>query len=68
MQEWNKVITAITDFMVLYAWWNASTEVYDLDPSLSHVIENMNLIVMINPAFELAYWRFGLDIAVRWKE
>ncbi|GKZ37830.1 hypothetical protein AbraIFM66950_009619 [Aspergillus brasiliensis] len=68
LQEWDEVISATADFMVSYAWWNASTEVYDLGPPLYPVSENTNPNVTINPTFELAYWRFGLDVAIRWKE
>lgn len=32
------------------------------------VSENTAPNVTINPAFELAYWRFGLNIALQWKE
>ncbi|RAH51638.1 hypothetical protein BO85DRAFT_510107 [Aspergillus piperis CBS 112811] len=68
LKEWDEVITATADFMVSYAWWNASIEVYDLGPPLYPVSENTNPNVTINSTFELAYWRFALDIAIRWKE
>jgi len=68
LQEWDEVITASADFMVSYAWWNASTRVYDLGPPMYPVSENTNPNATLNPTFELAYWRFGLDIACRWKE
>lgn len=29
---------------------------------------NTNPNATLNPTFELAYWRFGLDIAIKWKE
>lgn len=32
------------------------------------VSENTNPNTTINPTFELAYWRFGLDIAIKWKK
>lgn len=32
------------------------------------VSENTNPNATLNPTFELAYWRFGLDIAIKWKE
>jgi hypothetical protein len=32
------------------------------------VSENTFPNITVNPTFELAYWRFGLDTAVRWKE
>jgi hypothetical protein len=32
------------------------------------VSENTPPNATVNPTFELAYWRFGLDVAARWKE
>lgn len=32
------------------------------------VSENTNPNATLNPTFELAYWRFGLDIAIKWKD
>ncbi|KAJ5703960.1 hypothetical protein N7493_011098 [Penicillium malachiteum] len=54
--------------MASYAFWNVSTQVYDLGPPLYPVSENANENVTVNPTFQLAYWGFGLDISIRWKE
>ncbi|ETS78757.1 hypothetical protein PFICI_08610 [Pestalotiopsis fici W106-1] len=68
LTSWDEVLTATADFMASYAWWNQSTGVYDLGPPLYPVSENTNPNATVNPAFELAYWRFGLDVAIRWKQ
>lgn len=68
LTSWDEVLTATADFMASYAWYNSSTKVYDLGPPLYPVSENTNPNATINPAFEIAYWRFGLDIAIQWKE
>ncbi|KAL4806069.1 Six-hairpin glycosidase-like protein [Aspergillus unguis] len=68
LREWDQVITATADFMASYAWWNTSTQVYDLGPPMYPVSENTHPNKTINPTFELAYWRFGLDIAIQWKQ
>lgn len=68
LQEWDDVITASADFMASYAWWNETTRVYDLGPPMYPVSENTNPNATLNPTFELAYWRFGLDIACQWKK
>jgi hypothetical protein len=68
LARWEEVVDATADFMTSYAWWNASTGVYDLGPPMYPVSENTNPNGTRNPAFELAYWRFGLDVAVRWRE
>ncbi|KAI1855139.1 hypothetical protein JX266_000004 [Neoarthrinium moseri] len=68
LSSWDKVLTATADFMASYAFYNATTKVYDLGPPMYPVSENTNPNATINPAFEIAYWRFGLDIAIQWKE
>ncbi|SPQ27484.1 305bdf51-8557-4586-925b-45dc976ca614 [Thermothielavioides terrestris] len=67
LARWDAVLTATADFMASYAFWNASTRVYDLGPPMYPVSENTDPNATVNPTFELAYWRFGLDVAVRWK-
>ncbi|KAI0025658.1 Six-hairpin glycosidase-like protein [Xylariomycetidae sp. FL0641] len=66
--KWDDILTASADFMASYAFFNESTQVYDLGPPMYPASENTNPNATINPAFELAYWRFGLDVATRWKE
>ncbi|KAI2468270.1 Six-hairpin glycosidase-like protein [Annulohypoxylon bovei var. microspora] len=68
LESWDNVLTLTADFMASYAFFNESTELYDLGPPMYPVSENTNPNATINPAFELAYWRFGLDVATRWKQ
>lgn len=68
LAKWDAILTASANFMASFAWWNTSTAVYDLGPPMYPVSENTSPNATVNPTFELAYWRFGLDIAVRWKE
>ncbi|KAF3765874.1 hypothetical protein M406DRAFT_256846 [Cryphonectria parasitica EP155] len=68
LNKWDEILTACADFMASYAWYNESTGVYDLGPPMYPVSENTDPNNTVNPTFELAYWRFGLDIAMRWKE
>lgn len=67
LEKWDEVLTATADFMASFAWFNESTGVYDLGPPMYPVSENTPPNGTINPTFELAYWRFGLDIAAAWK-
>ncbi|KAI1136586.1 Six-hairpin glycosidase-like protein [Hypoxylon sp. FL0543] len=68
LRSWDKVLTATADFMASYAFFNESTKYYDLGPPMYPASENTNPNATINPTFELAYWRFGLDIAIKWKQ
>ncbi|KAI1753880.1 Six-hairpin glycosidase-like protein [Xylaria castorea] len=67
LEKWDGILTPTADFMASYAFHNASTGVYDLGPPMYPASENTNPNATVNPAFELAYWRFGLDVAIRWK-
>ena len=68
LKTWDNILTVTADFMASYAFFNQTTGVYDLGPPMYPVSENTNPNATINPAFELAYWRFGLDIAIQWKQ
>lgn len=68
LRAWDEILAATADFMSSFAWYNDSTGVYDLGPPMYPVSETGNPNATVNPTFELAYWRFGLDIAIRWKE
>ncbi|KAI1820943.1 Six-hairpin glycosidase-like protein [Xylaria intraflava] len=68
LEKWDEILTPTADFMASYAFYNESTGVYDLGPPMYPASENTNPNTTVNPAFELAYWRFGLDVAIRFKE
>ncbi|EIN05583.1 hypothetical protein PUNSTDRAFT_54946 [Punctularia strigosozonata HHB-11173 SS5] len=66
LKEWRDVVVATADWMAAFAWWNQTTKVYDLGPPMYVVSEDTSPNVTVNPAFELAYWRFGLGLAETW--
>ncbi|KAH7378754.1 Six-hairpin glycosidase-like protein [Pyrenochaeta sp. MPI-SDFR-AT-0127] len=67
LKKWDQILIGVADFMASYAWWNSTTSRYDLGPPMYPVSENTNPNQTINPTFELAYWRFGLDVASKWQ-
>ncbi|KAL4971958.1 Six-hairpin glycosidase-like protein [Aspergillus desertorum] len=67
LQSWERVITATADYMASYAWRNESSGYYDLGPPSYGVTENTPPAVTLNLAYEIAYWRYALDVAVSWK-
>ncbi len=68
LKKWDEILEATADFMASFAWWNTTTLRYDLGPPMYPVSENTNPNATINPTFELAYWRFGLEVAAQWKQ
>ncbi|KAJ1713060.1 Six-hairpin glycosidase-like protein [Aspergillus flavus] len=67
LNKWDYILDELATWMVSYAWWNVSTQVYDLGPPMYPSSENTSPNSTYNPTFELAYWRFGLKIASDWK-
>ena len=55
-------------FMSSYAYLDKATNRYVLGPPVIPAQENHPARETWNPTFELAYWRFGLSLAQRWRE
>ena len=70
LKRYSKVIEATAEFMYDYAHWDASRKCYVLGPPLISAREGnaSTYLNNINPAFELAYWSWGLKKANDWKE
>ncbi|KAK7691015.1 hypothetical protein QCA50_006118 [Cerrena zonata] len=66
LQKWLQVVNETANWMAEFAWFNSSTGKYDLGPPMYLVSEDAGPNVTRNPAFELAYWRHGLDLAETW--
>jgi hypothetical protein len=67
LQKWDKVLTATADYMASYPGLNNKTGKYDLGPPSYGVTENTPTNSTRNLAYEIAYWRYGLDVAAEWK-
>ncbi|KAI0573018.1 hypothetical protein TUN199_10237 [Pyrenophora tritici-repentis] len=67
LEKWDKVLTATADYMASYPNLNTTTNKYDLGPPTYGVTENTPPNSTRNLAYELAYWRYGLDAAAQWK-
>ncbi|BCS23017.1 uncharacterized protein APUU_31242A [Aspergillus puulaauensis] len=67
LKQWDRVLTATADYMASYAWKNESSGYYDLGPPSYGVTENTPPAETLNLAYEIAYWRYALDVARDWK-
>ncbi|KAI0901248.1 Six-hairpin glycosidase-like protein [Annulohypoxylon nitens] len=67
LERWDDVISASADYMASYAWKNENFGYYDLGPPSYGVTENTPPMESLNLAYEIAYWRYGLDVARDWK-
>lgn len=68
LKKWEDVVRESANFMADFAWFNQSSGFYDLGPTMYPVSEDTNPNVTRNAAFELSYWRLGLDIAGDWMD
>ncbi|GAB1218223.1 hypothetical protein ATERTT37_007476 [Aspergillus terreus] len=68
LENWDRVLTASADYMASYAWKNESSGYVDLGPPAYGVTENTPPTETLNLAYEIAYWRYGLDVARKWKK
>lgn len=70
LNRWKDIVFETANFMASYADFNDTTGTYELGPWVINAAENNHSTkhTTINPIFELAYWRYGLDIANKWRE
>ncbi len=68
LEKYAKVVTATADFMADFPVLNPATGQYDLPPPLIPAQERLPRGETSNPAFELRYWKWGLEIAQKWRE
>ncbi len=68
LDRFREVVFETADFMASYAHWDAAGSRYVLGPPLIPAQELHPARTTFNPTFELAYWRFGLETARRWRE
>jgi hypothetical protein len=67
LNKFKDIIFATADFMASYAFWDEATQRYVLGPPLQAAQERFDKATMINPTYELTYWRFGLETAQQWR-
>ena len=68
LEKWREVVFETADFLASFAVLDETTHQYALGPPIKTVPENTKPRETRNPAFELSYWRFGLRIALQWRE
>ncbi len=68
LNVWADIVMATADFMASFAVKEQDTNRYVLGPPIYTVPETTDPDKVYNPAFELAYWRYGLETAQRWRE
>ncbi|WP_444105726.1 hypothetical protein [Bacteroides sp.] len=68
LDKWRGIVFATADYMSDYVRYDSISQRYVLGAPLCLVSENTPVFDTSNPAFELAYWRYGLQTAQTWRE
>jgi len=68
LEKYAPLVKATADFMADFARWDETTKRYILGPPLIPAQESLEKEKTFNPPFEVAYWRWGLNVAQKWRE
>jgi hypothetical protein len=68
LEQFKEVVMATAEFMASYPARDESRQRFVLGPVLQGAQEIFPKDHTLNPTFELAYWRWGLETAQRWRE
>lgn len=68
LETYRDLVFETARFMASYPYFDATSGRYVLGPPLIPAQEIHAAGTTINPAFELSYWRWGLQTAQRWRE
>lgn len=68
LEAFKDIVFGTAEFMASYAHYDLQTDRYVLGPPVIPAQENHRPEHTVNPTFELAYWRFALGIAQKWRQ
>ena len=68
LEKYRDIVFETAKFLASFAWYDKDTDRYVLGPPVKNVSESADATKVMNPAFELAYWHFGLQVAQTWRE
>ncbi len=64
LDRWAEIVRQTAEYMADYATLNPQTHLYALVPDMPPSEQ----AITVNTPFDLAYWRWGLEAAQRWRE
>lgn len=68
LNKYKERVYATADFMASFAHYNKEKDRYELGPGIIPAQERFKPMETFNPTYELAYWNFALNTALKWKE
>ena len=68
LQKYKKLIFATADFMASFAHYDSTTRRYNLGKGIIPAQEAFEPAETFNPPYELAYWKWALQTAQKWRK
>ena len=68
LEKYSEIVFETAEFMASYTTWMEDENEYRLGPPLIPAQEIFPPKETYNSGFELAYWKFGLETAQKWRE
>ena len=68
LEKYHEIVFETAEFMASYAQFSMADSLYHLCPPLIPAQEIFPAVETNDPPFELAYWRYALDLAQQWRK
>ena len=68
LEKYKRMVFESAEFMASFAFYDSVKKHYVLGPPVWPAQEIYNPVKVQNPTFELAYWKYGLELAQKWRE
>jgi hypothetical protein len=68
LRSYAELVRETAELLASWPRWDEARSCYVLGPPIIPVQETYNPLTTVNPAFELEYFRWGLQTAQRWRE
>lgn len=68
LKRWREIVIETANFMASFATWDEEKQAYILGSPLIPAQECHKPEESWNPPYEIEYWKYGLEIAIKWAE
>jgi hypothetical protein len=70
LEKYREIVQQTAEFMAVFTQWSRHSECFELGPPAisAREFKPEDYAQTKNPAFELAYWAWGLETASKWRE
>jgi len=68
VEQYKELVLETAECMASTVAWDEKKKRYVLAPPICAAQENYPKKTVLNPTYELAYWRWGLEVAQKWRE